>query len=108
MRPSQNIISPKNGLPIISFIQDFLTWAFYITSKEIFFNREQLFLILGHVKNAVIPYPALLKPTLFTGKQLVQVLFDPQQEGHLNFVFKEKFYDFEQEREERDENDGYV
>lgn len=40
MGVTQNIMTPKNGEPIIALIQDFLTTAFLITDRDMFFTRE--------------------------------------------------------------------
>ncbi len=63
-------------------LQDFLTSAFLLTSKDRFYSRTQvaqLACFMGDGMDAVdLPQPALLKPLeLWTGKQLFSMLIRP-------------------------------
>ena len=62
--------------------QDFLTTAFLLTGKDVFYDRAalcQLASYLGDALDAVdLPPPTLLKPLeLWTGKQLFSLLVRP-------------------------------
>lgn len=37
---AQNLMSPKNGEPIVALIQDFITCAFLITDKARFLTKD--------------------------------------------------------------------
>lgn len=39
MSVKQNMMTPKNGEPIIALTQDFLTTSFLITNKDMFYDR---------------------------------------------------------------------
>lgn len=41
MDSKQNILTPKNGEPLIAATQDFLTSSYLITQKDMFFNRAE-------------------------------------------------------------------
>ena len=63
-------------------LQDFLTSAFLLTSKDKFFTRAefaQLCSYMGDARSPVdLPTPALIKPMeLWTGKQLFSVMVRP-------------------------------
>ena len=39
MDVKMNLVTPKNGEPLIAATQDFLTTSFLLTQKDVFFNR---------------------------------------------------------------------
>lgn len=45
MRVQENLVSPKNGEPIVSLTQDFLTSAFLITKKGWIFKFSKILFI---------------------------------------------------------------
>jgi len=77
-----NLCTPKDGTPIISATQDFLTGSYLITRKNTFFDRCQMSLYCCFMCDAKdhfdLPPPAILKPArLWTGKQLISLLVKP-------------------------------
>ena len=63
-------------------LQDFLTSAFLVTSRDVFLTRAEagrLACAMGDARGPVqLPLPALLKPMeLWTGKQLFSLLLRP-------------------------------
>jgi DNA-directed RNA polymerase III subunit RPC1 len=52
MGVAQNIMTPKNGEPIIALIQDFLTTAFLITDRDTFFTREEFTRVASWITDA--------------------------------------------------------
>ena len=48
MKVQENLITPKNGEPIIALTQDFLTTSFLITNKDNFYNRHNFCLICSY------------------------------------------------------------
>ncbi len=48
MKVQENLITPKNGEPIIALTQDFLTTSFLITNKDNFYNRQNFCLICSY------------------------------------------------------------
>ena len=80
MNPIKNSKTPKNGQTMIAATQDFLTFSYLLTSKDLFFSHPELFKICGFfetkiLKNTTI-YPAVIKPKiLWTGKQVFSWIF---------------------------------
>lgn len=73
MNVVKNIQTPKNGDPLISATQDFLTAAYLITQKDHFLNWEEFLRNCAYFGDGLehidIPPPAIIKPVeLWTGK----------------------------------------
>lgn len=71
----------RGGCALV-LLQDFLTSAYLLTSKDRFYTRAQMgqfVCFMGDGVDAVdLPQPALLKPLeLWTGKQLCSMLVRP-------------------------------
>jgi DNA-directed RNA polymerase III subunit RPC1 len=71
----QNLATPKSGELLVAATQDFLTTAYLITSKDVFFDRakfSQFCSFFTDAKRKVdLPPPAILYPIeLYTGKQV--------------------------------------
>lgn len=84
MGVKHNIVTPKNGEPIISAIQDFITASFLLTSLEQFYDRKTFVtLCVGMLEPDTdfdLPPPTIIKPqTLWTGKQVFNVLMRPNK-----------------------------
>jgi DNA-directed RNA polymerase III subunit RPC1 len=94
MGVKHNLATPKNGTPIIAAIQDFITAAYLLSSKENFYDRKSFTQICSFMFNAdnvidpdtgelmsiEIPEPAIFKPQrLWTGKQVFNVLIRPNK-----------------------------
>ncbi|SMQ45237.1 unnamed protein product [Zymoseptoria tritici ST99CH_3D1] len=109
MGVKHNLATPKNGTPIIAAIQDFITGAFLISRKDQFFNRRQFnqavtFMydglqvkdpLTGETHNIEIPAPAIWKPqTLWTGKQIWDVLMKPHRHYPVNVNLEAKLKSF--------------
>jgi DNA-directed RNA polymerase III subunit RPC1 len=84
MGVKHNLCTPKNGEPIISATQDFVTAAYLLSSKENFFDRKTfttlcMYMVDGNL-HLDLPPPAILKPrALWTGKQVFSVLMRPNK-----------------------------
>lgn len=70
-----NLVTPRNGEPLVAATQDFLTAAYLITQRDIFFDRETFCRVASYLGDAGehvdIPPPAILTPVaLWTGKQV--------------------------------------
>ena len=75
MGVKHNLVTPKNGEPIISAIQDFVTASFLLSSLDQFYDRKTFVTICcGMLEEDIkfdLPPPAIIKPqTLWTGKQV--------------------------------------
>ena len=82
MGVKHNIVTPKNGEPIISAIQDFVSAAFLLSSLDVFYDRKTFVTIcltmLEDKTRFDLPSPAVIKPQMFwTGKQVFNVLMRP-------------------------------
>ncbi len=86
MGVKHNLCTPKNGEPIISATQDFVTAAYLLSSKENFFDRKTfttlcMYMVDGNL-HLDLPPPAILKPrALWTGKQVFSVLMRPNKKS---------------------------
>ena len=79
-----NLSTPKNGEPIISATQDFITAAYLLSSKENFFDRKTFTNICMYMFDANLqldlPPPAIVKPEArWTGKQVFSMLMRPNK-----------------------------
>lgn len=82
MGSMKNIVTPRNGEPIIAATQDFITGAYTLTRKNVFLTRDKFAQLCAYCADASecveLPAPAILKPVeLWTGKQVVSVLLRP-------------------------------
>ena len=86
MGVKHNLVTPKNGEPIISAIQDFITASYLLSSKDNFFDRKTfanicMYMVDGDMQ-IDLPPPTVLKPVmLWTGKQVFNVLMRPNKES---------------------------
>ncbi|XP_015775227.1 PREDICTED: DNA-directed RNA polymerase III subunit RPC1-like [Acropora digitifera] len=82
-----NLVTPRNGEPLIAAIQDFITGAYLLTQKDVFLDRSHISQILAYIlagKDVNIkidlPPPVILKPVkLWTGKQVFNVVLRPNK-----------------------------
>ncbi|KZV60964.1 beta and beta-prime subunits of DNA dependent RNA-polymerase [Peniophora sp. CONT] len=77
-----NIVTPRNGEPVIAAIQDFITAAFLLTQRDRFLDRRQFTQVCSYFADAGqqidLPPPTIWKPQmLWTGKQVFNVLMRP-------------------------------
>lgn len=87
MGTKNNIVTPRNGEPLIAAIQDFITGAFLLTRKDVFFDRSEaqqiISSILASVDNNIqisFPPPCIIKPrALWSGKQIFSLIIRPNQ-----------------------------
>lgn len=92
------MVTPRNGDLLIAAIQDFITGAYLLTQKNMFFQVEQarelaLCLLAGSDASLVVtlPPPAILKPVkLWTGKQLFSLIMRPSPECPVKANLKAK------------------
>lgn len=84
MSVKHNLVTPRNGEPVIAAIQDFITASFLLSQKDRFFDRRQFTQICCYFADANfqidIPPPTIWKPVrLWTGKQVFNVLMRPNK-----------------------------
>ncbi|KAJ0395349.1 hypothetical protein ATCC90586_007781 [Pythium insidiosum] len=99
MGVEQNLITPRNGEPLVAATQDFLTAAYLLTQKNVFFNREQFCQVIAIMSDALdhieLPPPAVILPVrLWTGKQVINLLVRPNTQTNVlvNLELKERNY----------------
>jgi DNA-directed RNA polymerase III subunit RPC1 len=99
MGVTHNLITPRNGEPLVAASQDFLSAAYMLTQRDQFFDREHFSQIVSYYGDADehihIPEPALIKPVeLWTGKQVFGMLLIPNKDSKVvvSFETKEKNY----------------
>jgi DNA-directed RNA polymerase III subunit RPC1 len=79
MGVKQNLVTPRNGEPLVAASQDFLTASYMLTQRDRFFTLAQFCQLVSYYGDATehvdVPLPAILKPVpLWTGKQVFSVL----------------------------------
>ena len=111
----ENLITPRNGEPLVASAQDFLSAAYLITQKDRFFTLEEFCRLVSYFGDADeqidIPTPAIIKPVaLWSGKQLFGMLLRPNKASKVmvNFENKEKNYASDLKRKHFCPNDGWV
>jgi DNA-directed RNA polymerase III subunit RPC1 len=94
-----NLITPRNGEPLVAATQDFLTGAHLLTRKDTFLTKAEFLRLVAYLSDANehidLPEPAIYKPRrLWTGKQVISVLVRPNQSTtcFVNVESKERFY----------------
>ncbi|CAM9617029.1 unnamed protein product, partial [Phaeothamnion confervicola] len=99
MGVAHNLVTPRNGEPLVAATQDFLTAAYLLTQRDVFFDRESFCRVVAYLGDAGehidVPVAAILKPVqLWTGKQVVSLLVRPNKVSPLrvDLEMKEKNY----------------
>jgi DNA-directed RNA polymerase III subunit RPC1 len=116
MGVKNNLSTPKNGEPIISATQDFITAAYLLSSKENFFDRKTFTNLCMYMVDANVhlklPPPAIIKPqALWTGKQVFSVLMRPNDESPVKVNLDAKCRDYKAKPgqcPDMDPNDGWL
>ncbi|RMZ91921.1 hypothetical protein DV736_g829, partial [Chaetothyriales sp. CBS 134916] len=88
MGVKHNLVTPKNGEPIIAAIQDFITASYLLSSLDIFYDRKTFTTICAGMfeshERFELPPPSILKPQcLWTGKQVFNVLMRPNKQSNV-------------------------
>ncbi|KAM0809086.1 putative DNA-directed RNA polymerase subunit [Seiridium cardinale] len=86
MGVKNNLATPKNGEPVIAATQDFVTAAYLLSGKDVFYDRKTFTYVCQHMMDGRthldLPPPAILKPQrMWTGKQVFSVLMRPNKES---------------------------
>ncbi|KAK3608217.1 hypothetical protein CHS0354_039236 [Potamilus streckersoni] len=115
MGSKSNIITPRNGEPLIAAIQDFITGAYLITQKDVFFDRARTCQLLSSMLTALdqsmkidLPPPAIWKPSkLWTGKQIFSILLRPNKKCPVKAQLRTKGKNYTKD-EDLCSNDSFV
>ncbi|KAH6655660.1 DNA-directed RNA polymerase III [Truncatella angustata] len=86
MGVKNNLATPKNGEPVIAATQDFITAAYVLSGKDVFYDRKTFAYMCQHMMDGNVhldlPPPAILKPQrMWTGKQVFSVLMRPNKQS---------------------------
>ncbi|ORZ16350.1 hypothetical protein BCR42DRAFT_414870 [Absidia repens] len=99
MGVKNNLVTPRNGEPLIAATQDFITAAYLLSHKDVFYTRAMFTQVCSMMCDADLkidlPPPAVWKPQrLWTGKQVFNVLFRPNKDSkvQVNLEAKTKSY----------------
>lgn len=115
MGVKHNLCTARNGEPLISCTQDFLTGSYLLTGKNVFFTRERFAQLCSYIYDdlsfRISVRPAILSPVeLFTGKQLFEIIIfyslsksSATKSSCISFRAMNRSY-----RSESDMNDGLV
>ncbi|KAL8643119.1 MAG: hypothetical protein Q9228_000244 [Teloschistes exilis] len=116
MGVQHNLSTPKNGEPIISAIQDFITASYLLSSKDVFYDRKTftnicLYMVDGNMQ-LDLPPPTVLKPVmLWTGKQVFNVLMRPNKSSPVQVNVDAPCREYrrvEGQPHDLDKNDGWL
>lgn len=116
MGVKNNLVTPRNGEPLIAATQDFITASYLLSHKDTFYTRgefTQACTMMGDGEMKIdLPPPVIWKPQrLWTGKQVFNVLFRPNKESKvlLNVEAKNKSFIKEEGRlPDMCPNDGWL
>ncbi|KAL0218618.1 hypothetical protein P9112_004271 [Eukaryota sp. TZLM1-RC] len=113
MASTKNIVTPKNGEPLIAATQDFITTAFLITQKDVFYDRITFCNIISFCYDASerieLPPPSIIKPkALWTGKQVISILLRPRKSIPTKFHLEVEGKSYVKGRGVECPADGYV
>ncbi|KIK07595.1 hypothetical protein K443DRAFT_86774 [Laccaria amethystina LaAM-08-1] len=105
MSVKHNLVTPRNGEPVIAAIQDFITASFLLSRKDQFLDRRQFTQICCYLADADmqidIPPPTIWKPVrLWTGKQIFNVLIRPNKKSNILVNVESKCHKWEEARPE--------
>lgn len=87
MGTKSNLVTPRNGEPLISAIQDFITGSYLMTQKDTFFDRTKANQLISTILAGTdinteieLPPPSIWKPVaLWTGKQIFSLILRPSK-----------------------------
>ncbi|XP_042075667.1 DNA-directed RNA polymerase III subunit RPC1 isoform X1 [Haplochromis burtoni] len=116
MGTKANLVTPRNGEPLIAAIQDFLTGAYLLTLKDTFFDRSKACQIVASILvgkdervRISLPHPAIIKPmALWTGKQVFSLILKPSKECPVNANLRTKGKQYCGKGEDLCHNDSFV
>ncbi|KAI4168021.1 MAG: hypothetical protein LQ343_006728 [Gyalolechia ehrenbergii] len=116
MGVKHNLSTPKNGEPIISAIQDFITAAYLLSSKDVFYDRKSftnicMYMVDGDMQ-LDLPPPTVLKPVmLWTGKQVFNVMMRPNKTTNVKVNLDAACREYRRvggQPQDLDKNDGWL
>jgi DNA-directed RNA polymerase III subunit RPC1 len=113
MGVENNLITPRNGEPLVAANQDFVSASYMLTQKDQFFSREEFCHLVAYYGDAEehidVPPPAIVKPiALWTGKQIFGMMLKPNQTSPVNVNFEHREKNYSNSNQHFCANDGWV
>ncbi|KAJ7896076.1 hypothetical protein B0H14DRAFT_2680328 [Mycena olivaceomarginata] len=97
MSVKHNLVTPRNGEPVIAAIQDFITGSFLLSRKDLFLDRRQFTQICCYLGDANmqidIPPPTVWKPVF-------NVLMRPNKDSNIKVNVESKCHKWEEAKPE--------
>ncbi|XP_071952923.1 DNA-directed RNA polymerase III subunit RPC1-like [Antedon mediterranea] len=115
MGVKSNLVTPRNGEPLIAAIQDFITGGYLLTQKDTFFDRAKACQLAAAILSRSdidlrieLPPPAIIKPAmLWTGKQIFSLILRPSKQSPIKANLRAKGKNYSQ-GEDLCINDSFV
>lgn len=119
MSVKKNLVTPRNGEPIIAAIQDFITASYLLSRRDRLLDRQQFTQICSYLGDGDLeidlPPPTIWKPVrLWTGKQVYNLLMRPNKKSKVLINLEAKCRTLVEPRKEDNfvmdmaPNDGYL
>ena len=113
MGTKSNIVTPRNGEPLIAAIQDFITASYLLTRKDRFFTKGEIMQACTYFSDGVsmvdMPPPCIVKPMkLWTGKQVMSCLIRVSKKSDVKINLRAPARSYTKKGEEMCSSDGYV
>jgi DNA-directed RNA polymerase III subunit RPC1 len=113
MGVTNNLITPRNGEPLVAANQDFISASYMLTQQNQFFTYEQFCQLVSYYNDADeqidIPVPTILKPIkLWTGKQVFSMMLRPNHDSKITVTFETKEKNYSSYNKQFCKNDGWV
>jgi DNA-directed RNA polymerase III subunit RPC1 len=113
MGVTNNLITPRNGEPLVAANQDFVSGSYMLTQQDQFFTYEQFCQLVSYYGDADeqidIPHPTIVKPIkLWTGKQVFSMMLKPNQQSQITVTFETKEKNYSSHNKHFCKNDGWV
>ncbi|RKO98838.1 hypothetical protein CXG81DRAFT_15380 [Caulochytrium protostelioides] len=100
MGVKNNLVTPRNGEPLIAATQDFITASYLLTRRNQLYDRSQFTQICCYMNlppdRIDLPPPCIVKPlALWSGKQIYSLLLKPNDAGpiRVNLATKSRQFD---------------
>lgn len=108
-----NLVTPRNGEPIVAASQDFLSASYLLTQRNRFYTKEQFCAMVSYYQDADehvdVPIPAILKPVaLWTGKQVFSMMLKPNKSSKVLVNFETREKNYSSKNKHFCPNDGWV
>lgn len=115
MGVTSNLVTPRNGEPMVAATQDFITGAYLLTQKDVFLTREAFCRLAAYLGDAAehidLPPPSIVRPhQLWTGKQVFSLLIKASHrvDCDVNLEMEERNYSKADAMAYLCPQDGYV